>query len=262
PDGYDLIFGPISAANEAPGYMGFEFLDEYNPCACATFCNERAPDAEGGACKFFNIWRAEVNGTAKTYTCSMYTLPTNASTATNKGQGNLTVSLSRGYARKTYITDGEFEQYTCPTGQDPSFCFADQAPGWNGTSPVGGFKDATIFHFEEYAHEGSGVGLLGCAFGTDAMPGTLRPTLLGLQRGRNYSVQFFHSSTYSGEDLEGPSFVEVLWNGAVAGSVRVGYSPWTYFSFTVKAFGQGKDVLAFKGGMAPAYDFIDDVYVF
>ncbi|KAJ6581601.1 hypothetical protein B0H19DRAFT_513678 [Mycena capillaripes] len=260
PEGYKQVFGPISAANNAPGYMGFAFLTKYDPSACATLCNRRGPDSAGGACKYFNIWRAVVQGIPTTYTCAMYSAPTDASTAVNTGQGSLAVTLSRGYARISHITDGDFEAYTC---NGEIFCFAEQAPGWVGASPPGGYFDATVFHYVPYAHGGAGVGLLGCAYGRDAQPGTLTPTTLGkLVRGRAYTVQFFHSSTYSGEELEGPSFVEVWWNGQLAGSVRVGYSPWTYFEFTVIARGGGNDTLLFKGGKAPAYDFIDDVYLF
>lgn len=193
-----------------------------------------------------------------------YSAPTNTSTAVNKGQGALAVTLSRGYARKSHIPDGDFEGYTCPDHQAQSFCFAEQAPGWIGTSPAGGQFDATVFHYAPYAHGGAGVALLGSAFGSDPQPGTLQPAaaLAGLIAGRAYVVQFFHSSTYSGIELEGPSFVEVWWNGVLAGSVRVGFSQWTYFEFKVVALGRGNDVLLFTGGEAPAYDFIDDVYLF
>ncbi|KAJ7813641.1 hypothetical protein B0H13DRAFT_2141735 [Mycena leptocephala] len=261
PEGYTLVFGPVSAANNAPGYMGFAFLDKYDPSACATLCNQRGPDPVGGACKYFNIWRAVVRGRPRTYTCAMYSAPTDASTAVNTGQGSVEVTLSRGYARISHIADGDFEAYTC--GNNDTFCFAEQGPGWVGTSSVGGYFDATVFHYAPYAHGGAGVGLLGCAYGRDPQPGTLTPSSLGrLARGRKYVVQFFHSSTYSGEELEEPSFVEVWWNGEVVGIVRVGYSPWTYFEFTVIALGGGNDTLLFKGGKAPAYDFIDDVCLF
>lgn len=51
--------------------MGFAFLDRYDVDACAEQCNERGADSVGGACQFFNIWRAVVNGNPTTYTCSM-----------------------------------------------------------------------------------------------------------------------------------------------------------------------------------------------
>ncbi|KAJ7043695.1 hypothetical protein C8F04DRAFT_727388 [Mycena alexandri] len=262
PEGYELVFGPISAANNAPGYMGFAFLSKYNPSACAKLCNERGPDASGGACKYFNIWRALVYGLPTTYICAMYSATTDASTALNTGQGPLSVTRSRGYARISYIADGGFEAYSCPDGGD--FCFAETAPGWNGTSAPGGYFDATVFHYASYAHTGAGVALLGCAFGSDGQMGTLTTTgpLRGLKRGRMYAVQFFYSSTYSGAELEKNAFVEVWWNGALVGSVPVGFSPWTYFAVSVVAVGGGYDVLQLKGGEAPAYSFIDDVYLF
>ncbi|KAJ7116073.1 hypothetical protein C8R44DRAFT_928065 [Mycena epipterygia] len=260
PEGYQLVFGPISAANTAPGYMGFAFIDKYDPSACAQLCNQRQPDAVGGACKYFNIWRALVEGVPTTYTCAMYYISTDASTALNTGQGSLNVTLSCGYERISSLTDGGFEAFTCKDNGD--FCFDAVAPAWVGTSPTGGEMDATVFHYAPYAHTGWGVGLLGCAFGSDSEPGTLTPVLGELQPGRKYVVQFFYSSTYSGVKLEAAAFAQVWWNGVLAGSVSVGFSPWKYFELTVTALGGGKDVLLFKGGKAPAYTFMDDVYLF
>lgn len=51
--------------------MGFAFLDRYDVNACAAQCNTRGADGQGGACQFFNIWRAVVDGVPTTYTCSM-----------------------------------------------------------------------------------------------------------------------------------------------------------------------------------------------
>ena len=50
--------------------MGFSFLDKYDVDACAALCNARGADSNGGACQYFNIWRAVVNGLPTTYTCS------------------------------------------------------------------------------------------------------------------------------------------------------------------------------------------------
>lgn len=50
--------------------MGFAFIDRYDVDACAELCNTRGPDGSGGACQYFNIWRALVNGIPTTYTCS------------------------------------------------------------------------------------------------------------------------------------------------------------------------------------------------
>ena len=51
--------------------MGFAFLDRYDVDACAAECNKRGGDGWGGACQYFNIWRAVVNGNPTTYSCSM-----------------------------------------------------------------------------------------------------------------------------------------------------------------------------------------------
>ncbi|KAG5642425.1 hypothetical protein DXG03_002799 [Asterophora parasitica] len=74
PDGYELVFGPVYGANNAPGYMGYVFLDKYDVNACATACNNRDPDPQGGPCQYFNIWRALVGGVPTTYTCSLVCL--------------------------------------------------------------------------------------------------------------------------------------------------------------------------------------------
>ncbi|KAE9386967.1 hypothetical protein BT96DRAFT_1005580 [Gymnopus androsaceus JB14] len=53
--GYDKVFGPTGGANNAPGYMGFAFLNQYDVAACATLCDTRGADPVGGACQYFNI---------------------------------------------------------------------------------------------------------------------------------------------------------------------------------------------------------------
>ncbi|KAG6837249.1 hypothetical protein H0H93_012644 [Arthromyces matolae] len=88
PDGYELVYGPTDGANNAPGYMGFAFLDQYDVDACTTLCDNRDPDPQGGHCKFFNIWRA------------LYYFPADSSTAVNYGQGDLKVTWSRGYRKR------------------------------------------------------------------------------------------------------------------------------------------------------------------
>ena len=255
--------------------MGFAFLDRYDVGACARLCNTRSPDPVGGACLYFNIWRALVNGVPTTYTCSMvsgckvlssrvavslliqYYLPTDASTAVNHRQGDLNVTLSRGYRRQSFVVDGGFEGYDgCLR-----FCYTESYLNWIGTSPANGTLDATIFVYHEYAHFGQGVGLLGSAVGLDDLAGTLTPRhSLYTTAGHTYQIAFFHSSTFSGPELETDAFVAVLWNGEVVGRVRNGYQPWTFYSFFVTAV--GSDVLAFHGGKAPAWSFIDDVFLF
>ncbi|PWN21895.1 hypothetical protein BCV69DRAFT_243142, partial [Microstroma glucosiphilum] len=87
PKGYKLDYGPICAANNAPGYMGYYFLDKYDPKACAKHCDDAYPDAKGGPCKYFNIWEGEIDKGEKppTYTCSLYYKKLDESSATNHG---------------------------------------------------------------------------------------------------------------------------------------------------------------------------------
>ncbi|KAF7308465.1 hypothetical protein HMN09_00695400 [Mycena chlorophos] len=260
PEGYEFVFGPIKAATQAAGYMGFVFLDQYNVSACAAMCSSRGVDPKGGVCQFFNIWTAEVNGTQKTYTCSMYYLPTDASTATNTGQGNLTVANSRGYSRIQYILNGGFEQYVCSNGD--IFCFSTSAPNWIGISPFGGFEDATIFHYAPYAHTGNGSALLGCAYGTDTQMGVLQTTapIAKLDIGRTYLLNFFHWSGYSGQQVEKNAIVSVWWGNTWLGNITGYEAPYTYHEYPVVA---GKNnTITFIGGRAPAYSFLDDVGLF
>ncbi|THV08014.1 hypothetical protein K435DRAFT_709277 [Dendrothele bispora CBS 962.96] len=257
PDGYDLVFGPTNGANNAPGYMGFAFLDRYDVQACADLCNTRGADGQGGGCAYFNIWRAVVNGIPTTYTCSMYYLVADKSTAVNSGQGDLLVTLSRGYARKNVLPDGGFEGYNCVG--DQSFCFTSGYANWKGLST--GILDATVFHYVPYAHTGHSVGLLGSADATDALPGTLTPAApLQTVAGKQYSIQFFLNSDFSGPDSQKNAFVELHWNNQIVDTIKPGFTHWKFFQYTVTA--NGNDILQFHGGKAPAWNFIDDVKVY
>ncbi|KIJ50323.1 hypothetical protein M422DRAFT_245576 [Sphaerobolus stellatus SS14] len=257
PDGYSLVFGPTGGANNAPGYMGFVFIDKYDVEACAQICNTRQPDPNGGACQYFNIWRAVVSGIPTTYTCSLYFIPTDNSTAVNFGQGDLVVTLSRGYKRTNLVIDGGFEGFPCNT----DFCFADSYANWIGTSAPGGVDDATIFFFAPFAHAGNGVALLGSADATDNLTGTLTPAKpLTTVAGKTYSINLFSSSVFSGPQEEAASFFQIVWNGQTIQTVTPGFSDWTFYTFSVTA--AGNDVLAIHGGSAPAWSFFDDVAVF
>ncbi|KIK62898.1 hypothetical protein GYMLUDRAFT_72584 [Collybiopsis luxurians FD-317 M1] len=262
PSGYDLVFGPTNGANNAPGYMGFAFLDKYDVDACATLCNQRGADPVGGACQYFNIWRAVVNGVPTTYTCSMYYIVADESTAVNYGQGSLVVTESRGYKRQNIVVDGGFEGYTCDDeGDDVPFCFTASYANWQGTSPAGGTFDASIFNYQPYAHTGSAVALLGSAFDFDSLPGTLAPTQsLATHSGASYTLQFFHSSFYSGQVDEANATLAVIWNGQTIDTLHPGFAQWTPHQYTVTA--KGNDQLQFTGGNAPAYVFVDDVSLY
>ncbi|KAJ7736590.1 hypothetical protein DFH07DRAFT_779660 [Mycena maculata] len=256
PDGYELVFGPTGGANNAPGYMGFAFLDRYDVTACAALCNGRGADPVGGVCQYFNIWRAVVDGIPTTYTCSMYYIPADASTAVNFGQGDLVVTLSRGYSRLSVLPDGGFEGYTACD----DFCFTDSYANWIGTSSSGGQDDATVFFFPPYARTGHGSGLLGSADDADSFNGTLTPAQpLTTEKGKSYVVQAFVGNDFSGQPLENTAFVFILWNGVKVGEVT-GFQHYTPVQATVTA--TGKDVLSFTGGDAPAWSFLDDISVF
>jgi hypothetical protein len=189
-------------------------------------------------------------------TLPQYYLVSDASTAVNYGQGDLKVTYSRGYKRKNLLTDGGFEGYTGCT----NFCFAESYTNWVGTSPVGGTQDATFFFYPPYARTGSASALLGSAAGRDDKPGTITPAgTLATVAGKKYQITFFQNSAYSGPTLQAPAFVEILWNGVVVNTIRPGYSSWTFHAVDVTA--QGNDVVAFRGGKAPAWTFLDDIAI-
>ncbi|KAJ7589536.1 hypothetical protein C8J56DRAFT_1076194 [Mycena floridula] len=261
PDGYELVFGPLDGANNAPGYMGFAFLDRYDVDACAQLCNTRGADGSGGVCQFVNIWRAVVNGNPTTYTCSFYYVTADASTAVNFGQGDLKVTFSRGYRRKTAIIDGGFELDGLTGCTNTVRCFIESDANWIGTSVNGGHWDALLFDFPPFAHSGHSVATLGSGDGADDISGSFTPVKpLVTEAGKDYVLQFFHNSNFNTEEQEQNSKLDVLWNGEIVKSLRVGSSPWAVYQVQVTAI--GNDKLEFIGGSYPAYDFVDDVSLF
>jgi len=78
-------------------------------------------------------------------------------------------------------------------------------------------------------------------------------------KGKKYAITFFQSSSFSSPEEEANAHVDVLWNGKVVFSFG-GFSQWTFEQ--VKVTGAGNDKLAFRGGAAPAWTFIDDIALF
>lgn len=250
--------------------MGFAFVNSTQ--ACADACRTRHPDAYGGSCQYFNIWTAVVDGVRTKTTCAMvstfsiiiwrwlipwqYYFPAVASSATNTGQGNLAIIESAGFRRNTYVIDGGFERFPC----SETFCFATEYEYWVGSSAAGGKFDATVFSWRPYAHFGNAVAILGSAYGTDTLPGTLRPRkALDTKAGQKYVIEFFHFSSYGSPAQQNATFLDVLWNGEVIVHMEPGYTPWRFYQVLVN--GKGGDKLAFHGGKAPAYSFLDDIRV-
>src|SRR5258708_20520004 len=105
------------------------------------------------------------------------------------------------------------------------------------------------------------MGFLGSATLSDSPPGTLTPSSpLHTLPGKKFTIGFFHTSSFSSPESEEAAFVEVIWNGKVVRTLRPGWSIWKYY--TVDVVGKGQDEIAFHGGSAPAWSFIDDVSVF
>ncbi|KAJ7578266.1 hypothetical protein C8J56DRAFT_1170591 [Mycena floridula] len=258
PEGFELVFGPINGANNAPGFMGFAFLDRYDVQACTDLCRSRGADPNGGGCQFVNIWRALVDGIPTTYTCSFYYIPADQSSAVNTGQGDLQVTFSRGYRRISVLPDGGFESFSNCKGK--AVCFTESDANWIGACDFGGQLDAVIFDFPLFAHSGHSAVALGSANGFDNHPGSFTAAHpLTTKPGRNYVVQLFHGGFVASSKAQ-KSSVTIKWNGQTIGTISAGNSPWTFFQFPVKA--KGKDTFSFTGGSFPAYDFLDDIFIF
>lgn len=187
---------------------------------------------------------------------SQYFIVADASSAVNTGQGDLQVTFSRGYKRQNLIVDGGFEAYDECT----DFCFTESYAHWGGSSPSGGYFDASIFYFSTYARTGHGSALLGSATLADDKSGTLQAGQpLATEAGKKYQIAFFQNSAFSGPTFQAKSIVEVLWNGKVVQTIKPGFTEWKFHSVDVEAV--GNDILAFRGGAAPAWTFLDDISV-
>ncbi|KAF9471247.1 hypothetical protein BDN70DRAFT_998689 [Pholiota conissans] len=265
PIGYDLIFGPITAATGASGFMGSTLISEYSVTSCAELCNSRAPDANGGACQFFNIWLTTVNNTQQT-TCAFYFIPTDGSTATNKGTSALKISESRGYTRVTLIQDGGFEGWNCTACCTAPFCSTRSYFAWE-VLPLPGFTTldgvTTILRLTG-AHTGFDFATLGC-FDTPQNPGILQPVAQPLQTiaGQKYLITFFHQARSNNGDGTFSSQFKVLWNGNVVFTIT-GPLPdlnWRYYQVKITAV--GGDKVGFEDtfqNVSPA-SAIDDVFL-
>ncbi|KJA17604.1 hypothetical protein HYPSUDRAFT_70598 [Hypholoma sublateritium FD-334 SS-4] len=239
PAGFQLAFGPLTAATSAPFYMGFVSIDTYDVAACAALCKSRDPDSVGGACQFFNIWTPVVNGTTSTSSCSLYSRPTDASTATNipDPESGLAVSLSRGYVR---------------TSVDPNGGFESTPSGW--TVSLG---SAISTNSAAIAHTGTGVARL---LSVPAVPATLAPAAaLATVSGSPYVITFFEETTNI--TASGNATLAVKWNGNLVFSVDGFFGgSWRYHSIPVTAV--GADTLQFSAtGTTIAEIDVDDVYV-
>lgn len=293
PEGYELVFGPINGANNAPGVRLLnvkppimEADHNYSTWALPSLIAMTSMPVHSSVIPAVLIARAgHVNTSTSGARWSMarpqpthaawcapssihktklticgvnqYFIPADASTAVNTGQGSLQVTFSRGYRRTNLVIDGGFEAFN----ECEDFCFDTSDANWVGTSPAGGVDDATIFFFQPFAHSGNAVALLGAANGGDALAGTLTPRKpLKTLSGRQYSIGFFQASSFAPPVQEAPAFVDVRWNGATVQTIHPGFSNYAFFQVTVTA--KGNDVLSFHGGAAPAWSFIDDITVF
>ena len=140
-------------------------------------------------------------------------------------------------------------------------CYGSSSNNWSGLSPDGGDLDAALANYRPWAHSGKSLGWLGSIINADELSGILTPANpLNTKPGVSYTITFFHASAYSGQTDEANSFVDIMWNNHVVTTIRPGFSDWAYHEFPVTA--NGNDVLAFHGGLPPAFSWIDDVYVF
>ncbi|KAF9266586.1 hypothetical protein L218DRAFT_996750 [Marasmius fiardii PR-910] len=257
PENFVEVFGPLNASNSAPGFMGFVFIDSYDVAGCANLCKARDFDSVGGLCQFFNIFQGATSSNTTTFSCSMYYLPTDNTTATNTGDANVKISNSRGYRRLSATPDPGFETFVCTP---PALtCSAQSFGGWVGSSDNATVLDtAAIVHDPTLAHFGSSAISLGSISGRTTASGTQTRNITTI-KGRSYALGFFHSSTQKNPANAAGASVNVTWNGVVIESIS-GAQNWTFHGQTLTA--TGNDTLAFHGGRAPAFDFIDDVFLY
>ncbi|PPQ98297.1 hypothetical protein CVT26_013492 [Gymnopilus dilepis] len=266
PQFFEETFGPINAASNANGYMGFVLLDTYDVDACAQHCNTRAFDENSGPCIFFNIWQAVVSGAPSAITCSLYNTDTDASTATNTGQGNLQVSLSRGFSRSSNLQDGSFQDYTCVVTEQNG-CPFEPSNFWERVY-VYPYDFVLVDNFP--AHSGTSSLFLFFAPPDPSSP-TFGSTLtytqpLNTVAGQKYIISFFFiRSDFSPlpNPANGPLF-SVLWNGVdVLDVLQVGTLN-SYVNVLVEVTATGAaDTLVFKNGVSFSHaSYIDDIAVF
>ncbi|KAH6902246.1 hypothetical protein BKA70DRAFT_1113318, partial [Coprinopsis sp. MPI-PUGE-AT-0042] len=266
PEGYELVWGPISRAGYDDGLLDYAILDQYDTDVCSSICNAYVPDqsiAEGmdgvGVCGFINIWKGVLVGEGGElafvgYVCALYAFTLPIEGAIYEGEDDYLIMQSRGYRRINYISDPSFEEYPC----DGSFCYSASYSQWVGISAQNGYLGATIFHYEPYARTGVTVALLGSGTGADSFPGTLvHLKSLDTKAGETYRVGFWQDSTFGGVGRAEGAWVDLMWNGEVVESWKPGFTRWTFLSAVVEA--KGGDIIAIRGGAAPSWTFIDDV---
>ncbi|KAF9480588.1 hypothetical protein BDN70DRAFT_603567 [Pholiota conissans] len=269
PKYFERTFGPINAASNAGGYIGFVTFPSYDVNACAASCNAHGFNTTGGPCVFFNIWTAVINGASGNTVCSLYNSVAANSTSTYTGQGDLIVTASRGYKRKSLIKDGSFQDYTCvvtktngcpyapsrywtrfvPAGYD--FVLINNGPAHTGNS-------STFFYFSPPSPDAYAYGAtLEYALPTNAV------------EGKTYVISFFYTnSNYSPAptNLTGP-LVSALWNGvSVIGAPQVGpetFDGLSYMNIFGEVVAQGGDTFALQNGIAFAHAmYVDDISIF
>ncbi|KAG6905030.1 hypothetical protein DXG01_005540 [Tephrocybe rancida] len=176
-----------------------------------------------GAYQYFNIWRALVNGVPTIYTNY---LVADASTAVNHGHGDLKGTYSRGY-KHTFVFDSGFEGYT-----RDDFCFAASSNTWVGTP----------FPWAPYARTGSSVALLESSSGVDSLADMLTATRVRMRWRTRLSVWY---------GMTRRSGLSSSWTRNRP-STRLPSSP----------VATGNDKVALHSGSAPAWVFLNDIYVF
>ncbi|KAF9480574.1 hypothetical protein BDN70DRAFT_877402 [Pholiota conissans] len=199
---------------------------------------------------------------------SQYNTLTDASTATNTGQGNIQVTASRGYNRISLIQDGSFQDYTCilqPGGSCPfipSAFWTRVIPGQNDFILVNNYQGIT--------HSGTSAALF--FFTTNSPPPFLGSTLtyalpLNAVPGKTYVISLFHTPS-SDQSTSGAPMVSALWNGVPAinitqpGPVDIS-TVLTYFNIQAEVVATGHDTFVLQDGTAFTHTvYIDDIAIF
>lgn len=176
-----------------------------------------------------------------------YFIPSDNSTAVNYGQGDLEVTFSRGYKRQSFIVDGGFESFFCPSQDPQDICWTESDTNWVGTDSPGGHWDTLIFSHQPYAFAGHSVATFGSGDGSDSFPGTLTVAQpLNTVAGTAYTLQGFFFTGFNDASQEVNASLDVNWNGNTIATVQNIGSSWTLQQFQVTA--KGNDILSFHGG--------------
>ena len=199
-----------------------------------------------------------------------YDTVTDASTATNTGQGTLLVTNSRGYSRVSAVQDGSFQDFTCIVTASNGCPFAPSA-FWTRVFTVGN-DFILVNNFPAHSGTSSALFFFDSAEaieGQTDVPSTLAYTpKLKVVPGAQYLLSFFFTPNSFGPTSGSDTLISVLWNGADVLDVKEPANSdisqsLTFLNAQVVVTATGNDTLVFQNGAAdPHQMYLDDIALF